>query len=339
MHSNINSNLFRYDGIQVLRVLAALLVVITHSTFYAFERLDSNVYVWRYGSIGVDIFFIISGFIMISASGIASNKAIKWTAFIKNRLVRIIPMYWLATILKVVALIIVPSMVLHAVFDIERIFYSFLLLPQVNPDGRYEPLLGVGWTLIYEMFFYVVFTLALFLKINPIKFVSTLFIFFTIFGIFYKGDLTAIIVYTNPIILYFVLGMFLFYLNNMLSQFYKYCVLMLFTVLFFILICFDVYLKSVLAFLIFWLFLIIEPYIHGKVPKVLLFLGEVSYVLYLFHPLFLPIIPEFISKYSPSLADICVLISIPIALIVASIIHMMIEKPSMRLIKNSIFKK
>lgn len=50
----------RFDGIQVLRIIAALLVVITHATFYASERLtNSNISVWGFGTIGVDIFFII----------------------------------------------------------------------------------------------------------------------------------------------------------------------------------------------------------------------------------------------------------------------------------------
>ena len=197
----INTIFVRYDGIQVLRVFAALLVVITHSTFYASERLiNHNISVWKFGTIGVDIFFIISGFIMISASGVANSKPMSWKKFIQNRAIRIVPMYWLATTVKVFALLIVPSMVLHAIFDPERIFYSYFLLPQVNPDGRFEPLLGVGWTLIYEMFFYLVFTLGLFLKFNPVKFVTIIFLLLFFLGQLFDSNITALKVYTNPII-------------------------------------------------------------------------------------------------------------------------------------------
>ena len=80
--------------------------------------------------------------------------------------------------------------------------------------------------------------------------------------------------------------------------------------------------------MVFWIFIIAEHYFHGKIPYILLLLGEASYVLYLFHPLFLPIIPEFISKYLNNIpAWLSVLISIPIAFVISIFIHKIIEKP------------
>ena len=173
----------RFDGIQVLRLIAALLVVITHITFYNHERLDQNVNIWSFGAIGVDIFFVISGFIMVATSGIYDGKPVYWKDFVKKRILRIVPMYWIATSIKVLALLSVPAMVLHAELDISRIVMSYFFLPQFNPAGRFEPLLGVGWTLIYEMFFYAFFALALFLNRNSIKIISIIFVFFAFLSV------------------------------------------------------------------------------------------------------------------------------------------------------------
>ncbi|WP_436905916.1 acyltransferase family protein [Acinetobacter johnsonii] len=314
----------RYDGIQVLRLIAALLVVITHITFYNHERLDQNVSIWSFGAIGVDIFFIISGFIMVATSGIYDGKPVHWKDFVKKRILRIVPMYWIATSIKVLALLSVPAMVLHAELDISRIIMSYLFLPQFNPAGRFEPLLGVGWTLIYEMFFYA---------------------FFAFLSIFRMPDWPAVTMYFHPIILYFVAGMWIYHYYRKLSHKSMMIITAIIGVLFFILaflLDMDVTAKAkslagfLLAIWIFLFFLAIEPLIHGRIPRVLLFLGEASYVLYLFHPLFLPIIPEFFARYMNVPAWFSVLISIPTALIGASIIHRIIEKPVTKWLKPKI---
>lgn len=335
----------RYDGIQVLRLIAALLVVITHITFYNHERLDQSVNIWSFGAIGVDIFFIISGFIMVATSGIYDGKPVHWKDFVKKRILRIVPMYWIATSIKVLALLSVPAMVLHAELDISRIIMSYLFLPQFNPAGRFEPLLGVGWTLIYEMFFYAFFALALFLNRNSIKIISVIFIFFAFLSIFRMPDWPAVTMYFHPIILYFVTGMWIYHFYRKLSHKSMTIITAIIGFLFFILafsLDMDITTKAkslagfLLAIGIFLFFLVIEPLIHGRVPRVLLFLGEASYVLYLFHPLFLPIIPEFFARYMSVPAWVSVLVSIPAALIGASIIHKIIEKPVTKWLKPKI---
>lgn len=335
----------RYDGIQVLRLIAALLVVITHITFYNHERLDQNVNIWSFGAIGVDIFFVISGFIMVATSGIYDGKPVNWKDFVKKRILRIVPMYWIATSIKVLALLSVPAMVLHAELDLSRILMSYFFLPQFNPAGRFEPLLGVGWTLIYEMFFYAFFALALFLNRNSIKLISIIFVFFAFLSIFRMPDWPATTMYFHPIILYFVAGMWIYHYYRKLSHKSMMIITAIIGVLFFILaflLDMDVTAKAkslagfLLAIWIFLFFLAIEPLIHGRVPRVLLFLGEASYVLYLFHPLFLPIIPEFFARYMNVPAWFSVLISIPTALIGASIIHRIIEKPVTKWLKPKI---
>src|ERR1700730_16626449 len=87
-------------SIQALRIVAAGLVVVTHSTFYAFERLDRNFFVWQRGTRGVDIFFVISGFVMIYSSQKLLALPGGWKTFAERRIVRIVPLYWLILRLK-----------------------------------------------------------------------------------------------------------------------------------------------------------------------------------------------------------------------------------------------
>src|SRR5262249_8314784 len=103
-----------YEGIQSLRFFAAFLVVLTHSTFYASERLTQGIGFWPDGATGVNIFFVISGFVMVVSTAKLKSVADSWKIFVKRRIIRIVPMYWLATTLKLLAMILVPSVVLHS---------------------------------------------------------------------------------------------------------------------------------------------------------------------------------------------------------------------------------
>lgn len=85
----------KFDGIQSLRFIAALLVVITHSTFYAGELIDPGIETWHFGEVGVDIFFVINGFVMMISTGGLSSTKDGWKYFGMRRLVRIAPMDWI----------------------------------------------------------------------------------------------------------------------------------------------------------------------------------------------------------------------------------------------------
>ncbi len=123
---------YRYDGIQALRFVAALLVVFTHSTFYVGERLIPGFPVWSNGAAGVDIFFVISGFVMVISSQELLARADGWRIFMMRRIARIVPLYWIATSLKLVAVISVPSLAINAGLDPWQCVKSFLFLPSFN---------------------------------------------------------------------------------------------------------------------------------------------------------------------------------------------------------------
>ncbi|WP_372782041.1 acyltransferase family protein [Phenylobacterium sp.] len=143
----------RTESVQVLRFLAAALVAWTHisqvyrpagivfSALPVLERAVANI-----GSFGVDVFFVISGFVMAKTAPGKSPAE-----FMRLRLVRIVPIYWLAT------LAMAPFVLNDGQFTLAKLVSTLTFFPA--PNG---PLLQVGWTLCFEMLFYVVVALTLF---------------------------------------------------------------------------------------------------------------------------------------------------------------------------------
>ncbi len=151
--------------IQALRGFAALCVVLTHAFLGAgVSNMDAGLGPHpQIGEFGVDIFFVISGFIMVVISqkdfGI---KGIQWI-FLKKRLARIIPLYWMLTGLLICVILIAPGLVANPDVDLVYWLKSLLFVPANHPSGDgLRPVLVVGWTLQFEMFFYVLFAVALF---------------------------------------------------------------------------------------------------------------------------------------------------------------------------------
>ncbi|QGP79679.1 acyltransferase family protein [Sphingobium sp. CAP-1] len=139
----------RFRSIHSLRGMAAMMVVLyhLHSTGIV-TGVDHALYGWLVG--GVDIFFLISGFVMVEST---RGKAIRPGAFMMARIRRVVPVYWLFSILLLNSL---PGQSLYKLA-------SFLFIPVVRADGVTHPLLNPGWTLNYEMGFYALFALSLFL--------------------------------------------------------------------------------------------------------------------------------------------------------------------------------
>lgn len=145
----------KLHGIQYLRAIAALGVVV----FHAAERTGTHFVI---GAAGVDVFFVVSGFIMWV---IANDRSLSPSAFFRDRLERIAPLYWIATGVMVAGALagLFPNMRLTAY----HVFASLAFIPNRSPSsGEIWPVLVQGWTLNYEMFFYALFAAALFLPAN-----------------------------------------------------------------------------------------------------------------------------------------------------------------------------
>lgn len=154
-------------SIQIMRALAALSVCLGHA-LHECSHLPHGPFIagmmeWPF-EIGVDLFFIISGFIMMFTSAATFNKPNAPQAFALRRLIRIVPPYWFFTTLMVAATLLLADKLDSAHFSPSHAALSYLFIPHAQEgisDGIH-PILSVGWTLLYEMFFYLVFSLALF---------------------------------------------------------------------------------------------------------------------------------------------------------------------------------
>lgn len=141
-----------------MRGLAMLLVVLVHLQASEAQHSSDPLLPWasQFGIMGVDIFFVISGFIMVT---VTQDHPYPWRSalhFLLHRLMRIYPAYWLASLALLLASVLLPITTSSPVQDIAFVLKSFLLWPQAQ-----MPLLAVGWTLVHELFFYIVFTALL----------------------------------------------------------------------------------------------------------------------------------------------------------------------------------
>jgi exopolysaccharide production protein ExoZ len=195
-------------SIQMLRGLAALLVVFHHARF---QIRDFEVFfyggVWPFGQAGVDIFFVISGFIMWVTTDDRRTTPLQ---FMTNRIVRIVPLYWLITLAVAAACLIAPNLFRAMVLTPEHVVKSLFFIPDFHPGmpSRIWPLLLPGWTLNYEMVFYLVFATALLLLRHLIiPLTGGLFATAVAAGFIFDFDSAVGITYTDSIIMEFVAGM------------------------------------------------------------------------------------------------------------------------------------
>jgi exopolysaccharide production protein ExoZ len=149
--------------IQFLRALAASLVIVDHAldqlmTSGDLQKSDALLqFAWLCGWTGVALFFVISGLVMVKTTGADWGSAPAARRFLASRAIRIVPLYWIAT-----GLLLVSRLRGGTFPSLSAIVCSLAFIPYYSrDDAAFRPLIGVGWTLNYEMFFYAIFALCL----------------------------------------------------------------------------------------------------------------------------------------------------------------------------------
>jgi peptidoglycan/LPS O-acetylase OafA/YrhL len=193
--------------VQLLRAIAALFVVGFHSTVLWADKSGPPGHVWNNGVSGVDLFFVISGFIMLVSTRSLARRADGWRHFLVLRLVRIAPMYWLATIAKLAAIAAVPALDRHTRPTPWNTVASFLFIPSRDAAGVIRPVLDVGWTLSLEMFFYLIFAIALFFEFDPPTVVLPVMCVLAALSGLRSAHSPAIFALCDPIVLEFAAGL------------------------------------------------------------------------------------------------------------------------------------
>jgi exopolysaccharide production protein ExoZ len=324
----------RYQGLQILRAMAACMVVLTHSTFYTSERLGHGQRVWHRGVTGVDIFFVLSGFVMIFSSQRLFSDPDGWKIFAERRIVRIVPMYWLLTTYKALIMIVAGGLVLHASLSLPKLLFSYFFLPTYNLDGELRPVLGVGWTLNFEMFFYFLFTLALVLRTNVYRFVGVILTLLAIGAYFRQPSWPPVAFYLDTMVIEFFFGMLIAWacLNRRPLP-PALGLILLFGGLATLLFIPDfgesvprALFWGVPAAMMVWGMASLEKYLT-HIPGVVLYLAEASYVIYLIHPLVAPgpvVVMAKLHLYQPTVA---VILAVLFAVLAGCALHRFIERP------------
>lgn len=273
----------KFNSIQALRGIAALFVAVSHLAFVGV------------GAFGVDIFFCISGFIMMYVT----EKDTKH--FLAKRLIRIVPLYYLITVFTFILLLVFPSMFMTTTADIWYLVKSFLFIPY-EIDDVIQPIVRVGWTINYEMFFYVLFFVSM--KISKkyrVIICSGLLIILAVLGELVALPTVFLQFFCDELLIEFVFGMMSFYLckkiysilQNREGKKYSVCVVCLI----FIIACFWLLIWENNNFpvshfyrLVNWgipaVIIFIAVFILGcivKIPKWISYLGDISFSVYLLH--------------------------------------------------------
>jgi exopolysaccharide production protein ExoZ len=268
-------------SIQYLRAAAATAVL----TYHQLGNVSMfHLRPFQLGQYGVDLFFVISGFIMVA---LTSGRSIGPQRFILDRVTRIAPTYWLATLAAFI-LAVLKFPFYAGSGDIILFTKSLFFIPSYNRMGNIWPTLFLGWTLNYEMFFYVIFSIALFLnKRTQLAALTAVFILLMIIGFIFAPKDAIAATYTSPRLAEFLAGAWLGQIFGLSQRSYSNLVAgTMSAIIILVLLGLGTVYKPVIfggfATFTLLLFLLLER--SGKIPRIALlkFIGDASYSIYLF---------------------------------------------------------
>jgi exopolysaccharide production protein ExoZ len=333
-------------NLHLLRVIAALGVVYFHTTSVAGLKLD-----WDVGSRGVDVFFVISGFII---AYIATTKP---EQFFLRRLIRVVPFYWAATAFVFAMVSLKPSLFHTTTASVPHLIASLLFLPHAGADGEMQPTLILGWSLNYEMFFYVWFAISLRIsqRWSPVLCAGWLIAVMLAIHVARSANPVAAF-YARPIVLEFCYGLVVFYVfrwcsarRDALARIpgLQAALLAIFAGGLVAIVVGEEYYRDVLpryliagipSFFVVVSALLLEGLFGLSSKNRLIFLlGEASYIIYLVHPYIIFTVLRLVVRdaaawSSPALAALIVgLLALVSAIAIA--IHVYFEKPVMAFLR------
>ncbi|MGC5804849.1 acyltransferase [Ralstonia pseudosolanacearum] len=348
------------QSIQALRGFSALYVVIFHSGL-ALAHADLPALAWltehvvKRGHVGVDVFFVISGFIIAWVAILGPKGPEPPGAFLIKRAFRLGPPYWLMSILHSAWLNPVSSGVLLT---------SLAFLPQANADAPYfgYPALYVGWSLNYEAFFYLLCALGLALFGRRALWLVTLGLFATTVivpfwhGGVVLGDPEALYAWAtplqamaaNPLVLEFLLGAGLAWLyaahRHRLTPARARLLLLAGVAAFVVSVIgpvpkFDLLLRGLPAGALLAGLVAMEHCGALRVPHVAVWFGELSYALYLVHPSVIEGMHRLVGVLAPEWIGAQLLhfgANLALTLLAAALLHRYVELPAIALGHRSV---
>lgn len=324
------------QSLQVLRGLAALSVVYFHIGKGA-----------TFGAFGVDLFFVLSGFVI----AMASEKNVGAIQFAINRITRVVPLYWFMTTFLMMVVILRPELFNSTTANIPNYLKSIFFIPYFRENGQLQPMLGVGWTLNYEIIFYAMATISL--AINPTRFYSyTCILVTSMFGIGYLlSDGTPYADFLQSSLIFeFLLGMAIFKLKDV-AWLHKMPMLLIaigIASLYAIMALCEInaigsrfFTFGIPSSLIVLLALRLEPLFlqfNSILARALIHIGNASYATYLSHTFIIEAIKRFLPRLTNGLtieSPIGVATAISFSFVVGGLTYVLFDKPSVAISKKA----
>lgn len=325
----------RYSELDCLRGLAALAVVLFHFTYgydFGLKIMSEDKFYFRYGNLGVQLFFIISGFVIF----MTLDKTIKAKDFLVSRFSRLYPAYWASIIITVVITTLLSVPFQEGIFDVKQVIVNFTMFQFwfriKNVDGAY-------WTLTIELTFYFIM-LFVFLS-KKLKYIAWICLFWLVLSVCFTAFDIPLGNYIKAILILrfaplFVAGIIFYLLKDNRKDINLHGLV-------FLSLMAEFYLLYQLDsdYIVFWIissfYLLFYFFIYNKLEfisnKVLIFLGSISYSMYLIHEN----IGIGLIYWLKKVADIQLFylpITILLVVILASFITFYIEKPAMNWIRD-----
>lgn len=354
----------KINSIQYLRAIAAILVVYTHCLSFVSsgDSYQASFYHLKsFGAIGVDIFFVISGFIIAHVSTKLSGPK-DTLGFIKKRFVRVNPTYYVASILALILRFISKP---HDPFPNQEVLKTITVIPLFDTGSvAWKPILYIGWTLAYEWLFYLMFTIVLLLSISKKNItLVTIFVITSVIGYLIPIDSIQYRFATSAIVLEFCMGVIiasiLVHTKGNMNWLYPLLALVTGLVWYALIVRngygfyaeakyarFPVYYWSRFfiwgipsAMIVFGVIFLEQS---GKMSfnnKILLLLGDASFSIYLIHTIFISFVNKFLNYVQFIPLDILVLCAVVMGIIVSIVYYKLIEIPLLRYFNSVFFKK
>lgn len=345
----------RLDRVQLLRAAAAMMVVVLHAQLILLPPGQRPPLSFLPLGAGVDLFFVISGFIIVYASESLFGKA-NAAEFLRRRTLRIVPLYWLALTMRLAVLALAAHAGTKVFPDMAMIGASFFFIPYdcqgFGPDYPF-PILDLGWSLNYEMFFYLLFACLIGLGRQRAVFALVAILGAgAILSPIIPSGLVALRFWLQPITLEFAAGACIALLYRRGTILYAawrrlFCIAALAIWLFLPISLLD---ASVAPGSYSWSRLLLYgcPAIlllsasvlrcpeGGALPTPVLALGDASYALYLLHPFVLTAAHRLTSRWAddPLFVWPIMLLAILATVLIAHIIHKRVERPIIKMLQR-----
>ena len=326
----------KIEMLQLLRLIGSISIIIYHSGI-----------VGEHGYFAVEIFSVLSGYILMYSTQSEHSKH----GFLRKRLLRIVPLYWAFTFLMYGLLLFLPQLSLMSEATPDALIKSLLFIPFINSKGWLVPLVSIGWTLNYEVFFYIVFFVAMHISHKYRGLLTTIFIS-TLVLLRFILNIDSVIwnFYTDSFVLEFVFGIIAFYVLNWMNS--HNCNLVVKRILLvlagvsFIWMALDIGVTTTIArcvrigipALILFIALVVN-YADNTYPPILVQLGNATFSIYLLE-FFSTALYKVLVPYLPSALVIVLFVAMVVCSLIAGyIIYKYVEIPLYQKLQSIFIKQ